>query len=56
MEYHGERVKPYSLCRIVAPTKAVAVCPEGHELRVEPSGRISLAVYLMPLTKAAITP
>ena len=34
--------------------KAVAVCPEGKELEVEPSGRSSAAEYLIPLTKAAI--
>ena len=45
---------PYSLCRMVAARNAVAVCPLGHELRVEPSGRISLAVYLMPLTRPAM--
>ena len=41
---------------MVAPTKAVAVWPEGHELAVLPSGRISEAVYLMPFTKPAISP
>ena len=53
-EYQGERVRPYSLCNKVAPTNEVAVCPEGHELAELPSGRISLAVYLIPLTSAAM--
>ena len=50
----GLRVSPYSLCSIDALTKAVAVWPDGHELRVLPSGRISCAVYLMELTKPAM--
>ena len=35
--------------------KAVAVCPEGKELRVEPSGRITLQEYLSELTAVAIS-
>ncbi|WP_337439553.1 hypothetical protein [Alistipes sp.] len=40
---------------IVAAMKAVAVCPEGKELRVEPSGRITLQEYLSELTAVAIS-
>lgn len=53
MLYHGLSM-PYSLCRIVAHIKAVAVCPEGNELFDELSGRISLVVYFKVLTKPAI--
>ena len=41
---------------IVAATKAVAVCPEGNEFAVEPSGRISLAEYFMTFVNKAINP
>jgi hypothetical protein len=53
IDHNGERVNPYSLCMMVAAVNAVAVCPEGNELAVEPSGRISLAVYFMLFTKSA---
>lgn len=55
-ENQGERVIPYSLWSIVAPSNAVAVCPDGHELADEPSGRISLEVYFIVLTNPAIIP
>ena len=55
MLYHGLRC-PYSLCSIVAVIKAVAVWPEGNELRVEPSGRITRKEYFSELTAAAISP
>lgn len=41
---------------IVAIMKAVAVWPEGKELRVDPSGRITRQEYLSELTAMAITP
>ncbi|WP_300923497.1 hypothetical protein, partial [uncultured Alistipes sp.] len=34
--------------------KAVAACPDGKELRVEPSGRSARTEYLSELTMAAI--
>ena len=34
--------------------KAVAACPDGKELRVEPSGRSAHTEYLSELTMAAI--
>ena len=34
--------------------KAVAECPEGKELREEPSGRITSAVFLIMFTALAI--
>ena len=52
-DHHGERVRPYSLCMMVAAVNAVQVWPDGNELAVEPSGRISLAEYFMVLTKSA---
>ena len=55
MLYHGLRC-PYSLWSIVAVMKTVAVCPEGNELRVEPSGRITRNEYFSELTAAAISP
>ena len=54
MLYRGLTVRPYSLWRMVAATKAVAVCPDGNEFRVLLSGRIWLAVYLMLFTEAAM--
>ena len=48
--------RPYSLCRIVAAMKAVAACPDGKELRVDPSGRSTCTVYFNVLTVAAISP
>ena len=47
-------LSPYSLLNIVAVMKAVAVCPDGKELRPERSGRISLTEYFSPLTREAI--
>lgn len=38
-----------------APVNAVAVCPEGNELRAEESGRFSRTVYLTELTIAVMT-
>ena len=55
MLYQGLRW-PYSLWSIVAVMKAVAVCPEGKELRVEPSGRMTRHEYLSELTAMAISP
>ena len=55
MLYHGLRW-PYSLWSIVAVMKAVAVCPEGKELRDEPSGRITRQEYFNELTPTAIRP
>jgi len=36
--------------------KAVAVCPEGKELRDDPSGRITRQEYLSELTPMAMSP
>lgn len=44
------------MCSIVAVMKAVAVCPEGNELRDDPSGRITRQEYLSELTAMAISP
>ena len=54
MLYHGLRW-PSSLWSIVAVMKAVAVWPGGKELRVEPSGRMTLQLYLSELTAMAIS-
>lgn len=40
---------------MVAQRNAVAVCPEGKELRVEWSGLHSLTVYFSPFTMPAIS-
>ena len=55
MLYRGLRW-PYSLWSIVAAMKAVAVCPEGKELRDDPSGRITRQEYLSELTPMAMSP
>jgi len=55
MLYHGLRW-PYYLWSIVAAMKAVAVCPEGKELRDDPSGRITRQEYLSELTPMAMSP
>src|SRR5690606_15770267 len=52
MLYRGLRYWPYSLCRKLAFIKELAVCPEGKELLELPSGRSTLAVYLMLFTSA----
>ena len=51
---HG-LLHPYSSCSMAASMKAVAVWPEGKELRELPSGRIRATEYLIPFTAAAIT-
>ena len=50
---HGS-FHPYSLCSIVAVRKAVAVWPDGKELRRLPSGRIRAMEYFIPFTVPAI--
>ena len=40
----------YSFAKIVAPKKALAVCPEGKEFAAEPSGRTSLVEYFKVCT------
>ena len=43
----GLIVSPYSLCNICAAMKAVAVCPEGYELKALPSGRSLFMICLV---------
>src|SRR5690606_26630222 len=45
---------PYSLCKKLALVKAIEVCPDGKELLLEPSGRSTLAVYFIVLTRIPI--